>query len=128
MAEQKAFEEWTILELMGHRRLAGLVREQTIGSASFIRIDVFVEGDQAIATQFYNPSAVYCMTPVSEEMARRVARRDQPAPVTRWELPPSTSEPQSGKVEDSGEGYKVIDDDPKNRIGDDELEFEEDIP
>jgi len=81
------FEEWAILELMGHRRLAGLIREQTIGSASFIRIDVFVNGDQAIATQFYNPDAVYCMTPVSEDLARQVAKRDQPEPVSRWELP-----------------------------------------
>jgi hypothetical protein len=85
---EKAFEEWAILELMGHRRLAGLVREQTIGSASFIRIDVFIEGEKAVATQFYNPDAVYCMTPVSEELARQVAKRDQPTPVSRWELPP----------------------------------------
>lgn len=84
---EKAFEEWAILELMGHRRLAGLVREHTIGSGSFIRIDVFVEGEKAIATQFYNPSAVYCMTPVSEELARQIAKRDQPAPVSRWEIP-----------------------------------------
>jgi len=108
---EKAFEEWAILELMGHRRLAGHVREQTIGSASFIRIDVFVESDQAIATQFYNPSAVYCMTPVSEEMARQIARRDQPAPVARWELPPPAAEPQSGKVEDPENDYEVVDDD-----------------
>lgn len=90
---EKVFEEWAILELMGHRRLAGLVREHTIGSASFIRIDVFVEGDKAVATQFYNPAAVYAMTPVSEDLARQIAKRDQPAPVSRWELPaPSDQE------------------------------------
>ena len=83
----KVFEEWAILELMGHRRLAGLVREQTIGSASFIRIDIFVKDEKATATQFYNPSAIYCLTPVSEELARQIAKRDQPQPVTRWELP-----------------------------------------
>ncbi len=86
MSEQ-AFNEWAILELMGHRRLAGLVKEQTIGSASFIRIDVFTDGEKAIATQFYNPSAVYCMTPVSEQLAREVAKNDRPAPVSYWELP-----------------------------------------
>jgi len=91
---EKAFEEWAILELMGHRRLAGLVREVSIGGASFIRIDVPGEGPDVqgneswTATQFYNPAAVYCMTPVSEEMARKIAKRDQPQPVNRWELLP----------------------------------------
>lgn len=99
MAE-KAFEEWAILELMGHRRLAGLVREVSIGGASFIRIDVpgvgFVEWS---ATQFYNPAAVYCMTPVSEELARQVAMRDQPEPVTYWELSPPEQPKERPPVE-----------------------------
>lgn len=91
---ERTFEEWAILELMGHRRLAGLVREQTIGSASFIRIDVFPgEVDEAVATQFYNPAAIYCMTPTTEVMARKTALRDQPHPVSRWELPPPEERP-----------------------------------
>ena len=90
---EKAFEEWAILELMGHRRLAGLVKEQTIGSASFIRIDVFTAGDKAIATQFYNPSAVYCMTPTTEDLARRIAEKERPEPVTKWELPTPPENP-----------------------------------
>ncbi len=105
MSEQ-AFNEWAILELMGHRRLAGLVKEQTIGSASFIRIDVFIEGEKAIATQFYNPSAVYCMTPVSEQLAREIAKNDQPAPVSYWELPRQKQLPdgEEGEEDEPGEG------------------------
>ena len=38
--ERKAFEGWAILELMGHRRLGGLVTEQEIAGAAFLRIDV----------------------------------------------------------------------------------------
>ncbi len=34
------FETWAILELMGHRRLAGFVTEQEIGGANLLRIDV----------------------------------------------------------------------------------------
>lgn len=80
------YEGWTILELMGHRRLAGYVREQTIGGAAFIRIDV--PGDEGtVATQFYSPSAVYCLTPTTEDLARKVAKGAQPAPVTKWDLP-----------------------------------------
>ena len=83
---KKAFEEWAILELMGHRRLAGLVSEETIGSASFIRIDVPDGKGDFSATQFYNPAAVYCITPTTKEMAEQVAARNQPQPVSRWEL------------------------------------------
>ena len=38
--KETTFEEWAILELMGHRKLAGKVTEQTIGSSTFVRIDV----------------------------------------------------------------------------------------
>ena len=61
------FKGWVILELMGHRRLAGYVVEQEVAGAGMLRIDVFAGQDEAaIATQFYSPSAVYCMTPSTE--------------------------------------------------------------
>lgn len=82
-----AFEGWAILELMGHRRLGGYVSEATLAGSSFVRIDVPGEGEAKSASQFYNPSAVYCLTPTSEETARAVAKMAQPAPVQRWELP-----------------------------------------
>jgi hypothetical protein len=90
------FEGWAILELMGHRKLAGLLSEQTIGGAAFIRIDVpkplTPENLDALwaVTQFYAPSAVYCITPTSEDLARKVAAGAQPTPVTRYELPAAT--------------------------------------
>ena len=79
------FEGWVILELMGHRRLAGYLREQTIGGAAFLRIDI--PADPPV-TQLYAPAAVYAITPTSEETAREVATLARPAPVHRWELPP----------------------------------------
>jgi len=36
----KPFEGWAILELMGHRRLAGRLTEALVAGAAFIRIDV----------------------------------------------------------------------------------------
>lgn len=79
------FQTWAILELMGHRRLAGLVSEQQIAGAAFLRLDI--PADQGMrATQWYAPQAVYCITPTSEETARRVAKLGQPEPVRRWEL------------------------------------------
>ena len=85
--QREQFEGWVILELMGHRRLAGYLTEQQLGGTSFLRLDVFVgEAKEAMATQFYSASAVYCITPTTEAIARRLAEDAQPAPVTPWEL------------------------------------------
>lgn len=101
------FKGWAILELMGHRRLAGLVSEQEIGGSGFLRLDVpgpsTSDGPSGpsdfIATQFYSPSAVYCLTPTSEEMARAVAASNQPRPVQRWELPRGVADDELEDVE-----------------------------
>lgn len=81
------YEGFAVLELMGHRRLGGFVSEVEFGGGKFIRIDVPGEGDEPVATQLYGPSAVYCLTPTTEEMARAVAAHNRPAPVHRYELP-----------------------------------------
>lgn len=86
MAEANGFEGWAILELMGHRKLAGKVSEQAIGGASMLRIDVPGDGDTTVATQFYSGAAIYCVTPTTEAIARKVANHYQPAPVTPYEM------------------------------------------
>lgn len=78
---------WTILELMGHRRLGGYVREVTVAGVGFLRIDIPGSEGNPDATQLYPPSSVYCITPTTEAMARAVAKSNQPQPVNRWELP-----------------------------------------
>lgn len=85
MAE--AYEGWAILELMGHRRLGGYVREVSMFGATMCRIDVPAADGGTPATQFYGGSAIFCCTPTSEETARKVAALAQPAPVQHWELP-----------------------------------------
>ena len=80
------FEEWAILELMGHRHMAGKVTDAVIGGGAFLRIDVPSENGE-YSTQYYSAASVYCITPTSEEIARTVAKQSQPAPVSRWEFP-----------------------------------------
>lgn len=101
-SDQPAFAEWAVLELMGHRRLAGYVSETQIAGHGFVRLDVPGPGDPVDAgdedlgvaiqmaggvTQFYAPAAVYAITPCTEEAARQVAAMGRPAPVQQWELP-----------------------------------------
>lgn len=79
---------WAVLELMGHRRLAGRLKEETIAGASLLRLDIFAGDEQdAAVTQFYSPSAIYCITPTTEDVCRRMGLRWQPEPVARYELP-----------------------------------------
>ena len=87
--ERSGFEEWALLELMGHRKLAGRVSEAVIGGTALVRIDV-PTGDDSFATQYYGGSAMYCITPTTEEIARKVAEHYQPEPVHPWELRPPT--------------------------------------
>ena len=86
------FAEWSVVELLGHRRLGAYVTEQEIAGKGFLRLDIPGDGDAFIATQLVNPTSVYALTPVSEAMARAVARHNQPQPVQRWELPPAPDE------------------------------------
>lgn len=88
MSDREVFEGWGVLEVMGHRRLGGYLREQEIAGHGYIRIDVPATDNAAAMTQFYSPGSVYAITPVTEEIARAAARRGTPEPVHRWELLP----------------------------------------
>jgi hypothetical protein len=87
--DTEAWTQWVILELMGHRKVAGRVTECTIAGHGLLCLDIPSDEPGGIfATQFYSPTAVYCITPVSEATARAFARHSRPVPVTLYELEP----------------------------------------
>lgn len=79
------FDQWAIVELMGHVRLAGRVTEESLFGTALGRIDI--PNDDGFTTQYFGGGSVYRITPTTEEIARAVALRNQPEPVHRWELP-----------------------------------------
>lgn len=105
MPETPQFESWAIVELMGHRQVAGRVTEQIIGGQALLRIDVpecpeiaahererwgekyTVPAQPAIPayTQFYGVGSVYCLTPCTEEIARRVTLQKRERPVALFD-------------------------------------------
>jgi len=101
---------WFIVELMGHRRLAGRVTEQTIAGVGFLRVDVPGVGDEPIATQFFLPTAIYALTPTTEAMARRVAEASRVEPVKEWELPrrPALASAPAGSDPDEPEDFADV--------------------
>ncbi len=88
MSEATAtFEQWAIVELMGHVRVAGRVTEEEHFGAKLGRIDI-PKHDGGFTTQYFGGSSVYRLTPTTEDMARAVALHSQPEPVHRFELTP----------------------------------------
>jgi len=71
------FSEWCVVEIMGHQRYWGRVTEQTLGGASFIRVDV-PNSDGGIAySKIFGASSIYCITPCTEAIARAMSRPDE---------------------------------------------------
>lgn len=89
MTDTPTFAEWVILELLGHRRLAGYLTEQQIAGHGYLRLDIPGEDDSEAfaATQLFNPTSVYAIHPTSETIARHAAKTYRQAPLNRWELP-----------------------------------------
>lgn len=76
--ETKSFEQWCVVEIMGHKRFAGFVTEQTIGGNSFVRIDVpetlGTDGKTlGPFTKLFGAASIYCLTPCTEATARAFA-------------------------------------------------------
>lgn len=99
--EDQPFTEWCIVELLGHRRLAGHIREVQIAGHGFLRLDIpeGADGDPA-RTQLIAPGSVYTMHPVTEATARAAAQAWRPEPVSRWDLPAIEPADKEGFADD----------------------------
>jgi len=85
MAEEqqpKGYEGWAIVELMGHRQTAGLVRDAQQAGTTLLRIDTPGPDGPTVATQFYGGAAIYSLTPCDEAAARKMLEEI-------WQLPPT---------------------------------------
>lgn len=96
---KQSYEGWAIVELMGHRRIAGRVSQAEQYGTAMLRIDVPSEKPEEFQTQFYGGPSIYCLTPTTEEVARAIAVRSRPTPVHAWEFPQL---PRSAQTETEG--------------------------
>ncbi len=80
--ENVNFDTFALVELFGHARIAGRVSEQVIAGQGFIRVDVPDLEGQPGFTRIFGPSAIYSITPVSEEIATAAAESMRVRPVT----------------------------------------------
>jgi hypothetical protein len=82
---KESFDEWAMVELMGHQRIAGRVTEAEIGGCKFVRVDVPESEGRQPLTKFLGPSAIYAITPMTEESARAMAVRIDADPIQIWD-------------------------------------------
>lgn len=86
-AQDARFDEWALLELFGHSKIAGRVTAVELGGASFVRIDVpEIDGKQAI-TRYFSPSAIFSITPMTEQTVRSIIKTGlQPELISRYDV------------------------------------------
>lgn len=80
------FQDWAYVELMGHNKIAGHVTEYKFGNQSMIRIDVPAIDDTPKFSKIFNVSAVYAITPLSEQDAIDYAKKIKAKPLDIWEM------------------------------------------
>jgi hypothetical protein len=83
--EQK-FEQWAIVELLGHNKIAGLCTEQSIAGTNMLRVDVPDTETQPSFTKFFSGSSIYAINPVSEDVVRYTANNLQKKPIESWDI------------------------------------------
>ena len=87
METPTAYEGWAVVELMGHRKIAGYVSEAPQYGTAMLRVDCVTTEGEPVATQFYGGASIYALTPTTEEIVRRMAPLN-PRPVRHYELTP----------------------------------------
>lgn len=75
-------EWWACVEVMGHQRVVGRVSEVKLAGASFLRVDIPIEGRDP---QILAPSSIFRITMCSEEKARAMAKHSSD-PMPPWML------------------------------------------
>ena len=79
-------ELFAVIELFGHNKIAGKVSEQNMGAFTFCRIDVPETPQQPSFTRLVNPSAIYAINPVTEEVMKKMAENIQTKPIEAWDV------------------------------------------
>ena len=97
------FDQWAIVEIFGHQRIAGRVCEELLAGKAFLRVDVPAVGEGQPFTRYYGAAAVYSLTPTTEEIARLAATQLQVDPIQIYIPIPSTRQLAAGRGRPRGD-------------------------
>lgn len=85
--EKEKFQKYAVVEMMGHRKIVGVVSDSEIGGSSLLRVDVLNSEGQPDRTEYIGVSSIYCLTIVTEEAAMAAAQSNASKPAWAWDLP-----------------------------------------
>jgi hypothetical protein len=117
-SETEKFDQWAIVEIFGHAKFAGRVTEQAIGGASFVRVDIPAIDGYPAFTKLFGASAIYSITPVSEEIACKAAKYCYSEPI-------SVYIPEDRQLMHQGQPFRKSDD--RDNEDDEDDEDDEDL-
>jgi len=88
MSERRNMAElWGIVEVMGHAQYAGRVSEYSELGVPLVRVEVPEIDDQSAFEKLLGASAIFRITPCTEEAARAAARSLRVRPLSMVALP-----------------------------------------
>lgn len=79
------FEQWGVVEIMGHQRAAGRLTEEVVAGANLLRVDVPTDAHN-FRTVYYGAAAIYALHVTGEEAARKVAAVSGARPPFAYEI------------------------------------------
>lgn len=92
--EKQQEEQWAIVELFGHNKVAGKLSEQQMGGCAFVRVDVPDTDTGKGYTRLYGNGAIYSIAFVEEAIAREAARSYSDRPYIPLRFRPGNDAPQ----------------------------------
>lgn len=94
-------QEYAIVEIFGHRKLAGRIMEVERFGAKLLRIDIPTEGDFAkgFTSQFYGGSSIFSLTPTD---LATVCRANKPYEPPRLYRAPADDYDAEGQADFGG--------------------------
>lgn len=81
------FDQWAIVDVMGHQRYIGRVTEHVIAGKGFVRVDVPESNGESGFTKLIGPDAIHSISPISEQLAREMCGRRRQYPIEYYDLP-----------------------------------------
>lgn len=88
--QETSFDQWAIVDVMGHQRFVGRVTEEVVAGKGFVRVDMPETKSEKSWTKLIGTASIYSITPVSEAIAREMAESNSRAPVSAYDLPKLT--------------------------------------
>lgn len=95
--EHSELKSWALVELFGHQKIVGYLSEQKFGNGVMFRVDVpdLLKDAKVVRkgfTRYFGLSAIYSVTPIDEEMVRRLLPSIDGTPAARPLTIPSYGE------------------------------------